>query len=71
MGDALIVYVIACVILTNLLIGGVGGYWIRATEDRPRRRRDRRLIEGLRALHTPKDPPRGRHAAPKEGTPDD
>lgn len=70
MGDALLIYAIACVILTNLLIGGVGGYWIRATEDRPRRRRDRRLIEGLRAHLKPHYPPRGKHAASKEG-PDD
>ena len=63
MGDALLIYAVAAVAITTLLIGGVGGYWIRATEDRPRRRRDRRLIEGLRALLPPETSgPRGRHA---------
>lgn len=71
MADAIVLYGAVGAVVFTLLVGGVGGYWIRAGEDQWRRARDARLIEELRAKLAPTKPAvrkarRGRHAAPKE-----
>lgn len=70
MTEGLLVYAALATICTSLLVGGVGGYWIRAGEDRVRRRRDRRIITRQREqLSRLTAPHRGRRA--KEATPNE
>lgn len=70
MAEGLLVYVALATIGASVLVGGVAGYWIRAGEDRVRRRRDRRVITAQREqLSRLTAPHRGRRA--KEATPND